>query len=489
MEWSYRLLAPDLQRFFARLAVFAGGWTAEAAEKVAAEPVALDHLAQLRESSLIAAEERGEEMRFRMLDTVREFAREKLDPAELPALERRHAEHFLELAEEARPGLNSPREPWWLDRLAADHDNLLAALDWCERAAAVPDDGPAAVPDDGPERAPAVIGLRLANAVSLFWVIRGHFHEGRWRVQRLLELPGARNAGLHRAQALVEAGTFAGAQGDFAASQPVLEESRALFRSLGDREGEGRALNRLAIAAFYLGEHDRSRALYEEGLAISRELGLTRAVGMALTNLGNISLAQGRHEEARDYFSESLRVKRELGVPRDIMTALVGLGNVAENLGDLPGARAYQLECLALARETDDRQIITWTLINVGNLDVRQGDLAAARERYRESLEIALELGDRYAMSGGLAGLSGVEAEGGDHERSTRLLAAAMSLRRAGGSRLPRDENEQEGARARLRAAMGERAFEAAWERGRALDERAAAAYALGAAPPERTPG
>jgi predicted ATPase len=453
LEWSYRLLAPDVQRFFAQLAVFRGPMTLTAVEAVSEDPVALDHLIELRECSLILGQEVGNEMRFRLLDTIREFAAEKLPESARAELEHRHAEHYVALAERARLGVNSAQESTWLDQIALDHDQLRAVLDRC-----------AAGTED------VQLGLRLTAAIASFWSFRGHFREGRQRIAELLVLPAAAERNALRAQALLESGNLALQQSATAEGIPALEESLAIFRELGDEAGIGRALNHLAISAYYRGDYAAANRLYQEGLDICHHLGDRRAVSQALTNLGNVANAIGDYSVARARYEESLAIKREFGIPRDIATALMGLGNVAENEGDLAASLAYHVECLSLCRQSGDRQRTAWTLVNLGNVTFKLGDMGRARGYYVESLAIAADLGDRFNLSGCLDGLSTFAFAAGEPVGAARLFSAAMTFRQAArGGVPPREQEAHEYFLGELRSALGEPALAHALAEGAAL--------------------
>jgi predicted ATPase len=453
LEWSYRLLPPEVQRFFAELAVFRGPMSLEAVEAVSRSPVALDHLIELRECSLLLGEEVGDEMRFRLLDMIRDFAGEKLPEGARSELEHRHAEYYVALAERARQGVNSARESEWLDRIALEHDHLRAIFDRC------------AAGTEGVR-----LGLRLTAAIASFWSFRGHLGEGRQRIAELLAQPAAAERNALRAQALTEAGNLAVAQSAPAEGLPALEESLAIFRELADEAGIGRALNHLAIAAFYRGDYAGAARLYEEGLEICHRLGDRRAISQALTNLGNVANSIGDYAGARARYAESLVIKRELAIPRDLATALMGLGNVAENEGDLTASLAYHEECLSLCRQSGDRQRAAWALVNLGNVTFKLGDPERARGYYVESLGIATELGDRFNISGCLDGLSAVALAAGEPAQAARLFSAAMTLRQAAQSGIPPSEQAaHESFLGELRVALGERNLRAALADGAAL--------------------
>jgi non-specific serine/threonine protein kinase len=218
IDWSYRLLPTELQQFFAGLSVFRSGWTAEAAEAVTGEPLALDYLAQLRECSLVLADDTGQEMRFRMLDTLREYAGEKLTEAgAVPAVRQRHAEFFLRFVEEGQ-GIE---QPGWLDRLDIENDNLRAALDYC-------------LQDDSEAGAARVeLALRLAGLLWRFWLRRGHWSEARRRLAAVLERTQNAAPTKVRAEALAGAGEFAYAQSDYAAAEDYWKQRLDVLKCAG----------------------------------------------------------------------------------------------------------------------------------------------------------------------------------------------------------------------------------------------------------------
>jgi non-specific serine/threonine protein kinase len=251
LDWSFRLLPPELQRFFARLSVFRGGWSHVAAETVCEEPRALEYLTQLRVHSLIQTEDAGDEMRFRMLETLREFAGEQLTQDERRFLARRHLRFFRDLAAETEPKIHGPEQKAVLDRLEWEHDNVRAALTWSQND-----------PAEGES------GLRLAGALSWFWHLRSHFAEGRsWLGRALESRPAATDA---RATALQGAGQLTYYLGDHAGAQVLLEESARLWWDLGNRRGTAYALVYLGAAAFEQGDHGTARAVLAESVALAR---------------------------------------------------------------------------------------------------------------------------------------------------------------------------------------------------------------------------
>jgi predicted ATPase/serine/threonine protein kinase len=491
IEWSYQLLAPAPRRLFARLSVFRGGWTLEAAETVCVEAGVLDGLGQLCECSLVVAEERGEEIRFRMLETIREYAAERLAAGEAGTLGRRHAEYYAGFAEEAEPALASA-DPVWLSRLAAEHDNLRAALAW-GRA----------------EECGAEVGLRLAAALWLFWHTRGYLAEGR----RALEAALAHCAGGPpplRAKAYYGAGKISTMASDFAAARTFLEEALALQRGLGNKPGVAAALDSLANLAIAVGDYGRAVELSEEGLATFRELGDTRCVARALISLGWIAQEHADYSKSTALFEEALALYRSLGQKQGIAVALAGLAATAQIEGDFERALPLSEEVLAVAREIGHSFHTANALLLMGEIARYQADYDRAAALLGESLAIYREVGAQSSVAITLLCLGSVAHARGDHgqaaalmveglalrakldgergiaecferlagvavstgwpEHATRLLAVAERLRGALGTPLPPVARaEWEAAETAARTALGEAAFSAIRAEGQAL--------------------
>ena len=516
MEWSYHLLSPELQRFFASLSVFRGGWTVEAAEQVccaedtriqrckdmemqayndasAESPPAslhpcisasvVEYLAQLRSHSLVLAEESEPEMRYRMLETLREFGVEQLTAEEQSALSQRHANYFLSLAEEAKPHLDSPGVGTWLARLETEHDNLRAALQWCV--------------DSGDGEA----GVRMGGSLWRLWSEHGHLREGREWLAKLVILPGASARTKARAHALNGAGNLAYAQGDLAAARAFLEEALAIRQERDDRRGVAGILNNLANVVSAQGDDEMARTLYEQALVINRELSNRTMEAVNLYNLGKIASDQGDQAAARALHEQGLAVNRELGNRAWEAYDLLGMGMAAWRQGDTAAARTLCQQSLALFREFGNRKGIAQALYGLGMAACRAGDPdKSARSFYEESLTMYRELGDKRGIASALKGMaelslvvppsggsseppSGGTTSGGTPsgaERAARLWGAAESLREAIGAPLPPcDHSDYERHVVVARAVLGEKAFSTAWAHGRALPLEQAIAYAL----------
>jgi predicted ATPase/DNA-binding SARP family transcriptional activator len=440
LEWSYRLLSPELQRFFARLAVFRRGWSLEAAEAVCGAPQALAYLRQLRESSLVVAEEAGGAMRCYLLETVRQFAAEQLTPEERAELDRRHAEFFLAMAEQAYAGIARAGGSVWLEPLEREHDNLRAALDWSQSAAGNLE-----------------LGQALGGALGWFWIARGYLTEGRERLERLLALERAprppeapqsprtsRVPGGARTRLLAYAGLLASEQGDCEAARGYFQENLKIYRQSGNWVRIAWGLTHLGAAAREQGDLDAARSSFEEAVAIQRQHGTPSGTALALGNLGSVALCQGELEAARPLFEESHALYATCGDKRGCAWGLHELAMIARQSGDLTAGRALEEQSLALRRE----------------------------------------LGNRQGTAECLAGFAELARAQGQPERAARLFGVAGAICDAIGYALPRHERAwYERGVAAARAALGEERFEA--ERALTVDQ--AVEEALGRAGPPGT--
>jgi predicted ATPase/class 3 adenylate cyclase len=467
LDWSFDLLSDQERALLRRVSVFAGGWTLEAAEAVCGGvgewEEGLDLLTALVEKSLVGFEEPGGEARYRLLETIRQYAHERLvESAEVEALQDRHQQYYLRLAEAAEPQLTGPDQTRWLARLEADHDNLRAAFD---RTTA----------GNGGEAA-----LRLAVALWRFWYVRGYSSEGRERLALVLSKAVAVDPTASRAKALNGAGALAFLQGDYGAARSLYEESLAIWRALGERQGIAASLGNLGLLAHRQANFAAARTLHEESLAIRRELGSPQGIAASLSSLGLVADSQGDSAAARALHEESLAIRRELGDRLGIAICLNNLGNVAQAEGEYPAARALYEESLAIKRELGDRRGIATSLNNMGNVANEQGEYLAARALFEESLAIRRELGDQLGAAESLEGLGELARATGRPARAIRLWGATSAVReRIGAPLTPEEHADQERLLAAARAALGEEAFAAAWAAGRAMPLEQAIAAAL----------
>lgn len=516
VAWSYDLLTAEEQRLFARLAVFNGRWTLEAAEAICAAPgeqgtETLELLTSLVDKSLVQQEEAASgEVRFRMLETIREYAREQLEArSDIEALRRRHAEHYVAYAEGAEPHFTGPEQALWLDRMAAEQGNAREALYWAIDHAKGSDDrenwqqrqGEAVRDGEALE-----LGLRLAGALGVFWSIRGPLSEGRVWLEELLLLAAAREqrgSGMAqaatrrrtiavRAKALRAAAQLAEHEYNFKRASAWLEESVRLYQELGDREGEAAVLNRLGIATLDAGRYSEATAWFERCLALRREAGDSRGMAGSLTNMGVVALHLGEYAQASSWLADALACFREVGdisASGEVATPTVGIANVLANLGvvtyyrgEYDGAAALLRQCLALFRQLGFGGGAAVSLHFLGNVARERGDMGHAVTLYRESLDLFHSYPNRQGIVQCLEDMGRLASLCGDAERAARLWGAVEALRSAipGLLRLHGEHARYERDVAALRARLGEEVFAAAWMSGRSLSLEQAITYARG---------
>jgi non-specific serine/threonine protein kinase len=432
LDWSHDLLGEGERVLLRRLAVFAGGWTLEAAEFVCAgDGLApneiLDLLSGLVAKSLVLTVEHAVEIRYRFLETLREYAAEKLrETDEETVLRERHRDFIIALAERAEPELAGPRQVTWLQRLDKEHDNLRAALAWTVECGDL----------EG--------GVRLGAALLRFWLTRGFYSEGHcWLADLLVRSdtpPSSAPVARIHVRALQAAGRLAAKHGDHDAAHELIGKAVTVAHEHNDRAGLADGTHRLACLARVRGDYATARTLLLDALELFKEL--------------------------RDV--------------QGIADTTVCLGVVANSQGDPGAARSCYEESLAIYRALGNQQGVAETLTNLGELALERGDLAEACTFEAESLALAREIGDRERVAIALAALGGVAAVQGQPERALRLAGAAMAIREAIGKSSPaawraRFERWLEPARRALSAET----TAAAWHEGRATPVEQTIEYAL----------
>jgi non-specific serine/threonine protein kinase len=470
VDWSYDLLSLDERTLFDRLSVFAGGASLEAVETVCADESihsenVLDLLTHLADKSLLYPEEgAGGSARYRLLETLREYGRERLKAAgALARFEERHAGHFAELAARAEPELSGPRQPIWLSRLSEEHDNLRRAL---QRAV------------DGGDGARA---LRMARALWRFWWTLGYWDEGRRRLEAVLAMPAASARVPDRAHTLRGMGVFARRQGEPRLAETLLRESLAISRETGDLAGVAAATLALGSLANDLGRPSEARALYEESLPLYRDIGDHSGEAAALHNLANVAEGEGDFGTAGSLYDSALSLHRRLGNAAAEATTLNGLGSVAKGRGEWEAARAHHDAALRLQRRLGDRRGIAYSLGELGSISGELGERERARELLVENLKIVCDMGDRVWIADSLERFAAFAARCGEHDRALRLEGAAAALREEIGAPLAPAEGADLARRLEpARMGLGAARAGAAHREGRALGWKEAAGYARG---------
>jgi predicted ATPase/DNA-binding CsgD family transcriptional regulator len=432
IDWSYDLLTEHERTLLSRLSVFAGGWTLDGAEAVCGHDGiehadVLDLLTSLVDKSLVIADLHGSDARYGLLETVRQYGRERLGGGdEEDRVRRRHRDWCIAAAEQAAHELHGPRQTAWLRRLETEHDNFRTALDWSRR-----------------ETGGAHEGLRLAVALCDFWEIHDHFGEGRAWLESLAAQAGAAPS-LLRARALCGAGQLAKQQGDHRGVAALCGAALPLFRAEGDELGEVRTLHLLVHAVPGPDEYARCAKVMERSLALHRAAGDSSGAAYALNCLADAARSEGRYAHAAALLEEALAGYRDAGHTRGQAVVLYNLGQV--------------LRCL------------------------NRGPEAAGR--LRESLALAAELDNKRTRILCVAGLAAVFAEAAPARAATWLGAAATLLTATGGRFEPVDQAAFDRAVQEVRTRLGETTFAGAWAEGAALTLEEAVATALEPGPP-----
>jgi DNA-binding NarL/FixJ family response regulator len=411
--------------------VFVGGFSLEAAETVCAgeelgRDEVLELLANLVDKSLVMARDEDGEARYHLLETVRQYAREKLsESGETEQFRDWHAGYFLELAEEAEPELKSAWQVAWLERLEVEHDNLRAMMAWLLKRGELEE------------------AARLGWALWLFWGIRGHFAEGRRSMEQTLRARGgAALPATARAKALYVEGMMANYQGDHRSAEPLVGESLGLFRELNDKLGTAYALSNAAFAATGQRQHERAVTLIEEAVDLFLEEG--EKWGAAI-ELGFLAVAW-------------------------------------RNRGDHGRAKRLAERGLALSREVGERQAISTALYTLATLAQAERNHGRARDLFEEGLTISAELGNETDVAHYLEGLAAVAASEGTIVRAARLWGAEEALLEkieVGVHTYVPDRSLHQSQITAAQARLGEGAFAAAWAEGRTMSPERAIEYAL----------
>ena len=417
IAWSYDLLEADERGLFARLAVFAGGWSLAAAEAVCGPGLAvdvLDGLGTLVDDSLVLeGSVSSAETRFRMLETIREFAAEQLDSSgDEEEMHRRHARYMTDLAEEAEPNLTRETQADWFRRLEQEHDNFRVALDWAERTG------------------DADTAARIASPLWRFWQQQGHLAEGRARLERVMAMPGSGGRDAVRTRGLGALGGVAYWQGDYEGMEAAWEEAVEIAREIGDPGLIARAIYDYSFVPRVNGDFDGAEALLAETLTVARQAGDRTLIGYA--------------------------------------TLFLGYGRVQR--GDLGAGMSLVKETVAIARETQDRLFLTEALGGLSSIEIFTGDVSRAKEHLLEIVRLQTAAGNRMGLAAVLVPMSMIASHDGRYELAARLNGTADRMREELGGGPPAIAYSTWGDSAEeARRALGRDAYERAWGEGRIM--------------------
>ena len=470
IEWSHELLSVLEQVLLRRLSVFAG-WSLEMAEQVCSDEVippgdVLDLLAALVDKSLVVREpEVLGQARYRMLDTIREYAAVRLAEAgETEMFQRRLCRYTVQEAERnAAVGMAQTPGPWsdrveLFRRFDADAGNVSQVLNWC-------------LADRDVES-----GLRLCVAIRPVWLVRGSFAEGTEWLDSFLDLEMSAVPPQVRGEALVERGQLTISR-DAAAAEPSAIEGLELCRAAGDTFGVASALNLLSEIALHTGRTDEAMTRADEALAISRSVDDGWNEGYALGTKAAAAARHGKLREAQEFAGAAIDVMREIDQQWGVARTLLGLGDLARLRGDPDGASRHYLQALPLLRELGTRPETARCLAGLGRVAIDLGALDLAREHLSESLQLSQHTGARIGVARGLASFAALATVEKQPELAIRLLAAASALREVAGlPGAPGAQTERYLAAARY---LGEAAVARLWAEGIALSGDEAVALAL----------
>ena len=453
VDWSYDLLGEQEKFVFARMSVFAGGWTIDAAEAVCAENAnhdVVEALAALVQQSLAVVEASGD--RYRLLETIREYAGERLhECGDTGATRAYHVTWFLALAEEGASQLMVGAEKGtWLRRLELEHDNLRAALQQTMSG------------EDDVERA-----LRLCGALYPFWAQRGHFREGFSWCSRATALPSPTETPA-LAKALLGAGGLAFRLGEIDATRRSFERALSVSQRVGDHVVQARLLNNLGLIETDRGDFRQAREHYEQSAALAGQLGDKVLEAQVAANLGRQAIMQGDIGEGRKILDRALALCEELD-DRQLMAHVLGfLESAASDEDDFDGALALNDRALLLARELDDPLSIAQLISSRAELLCHKREFREARSLYVDALSRNLALGARQNCLHSLDSVASLAVAVGDHVLAVRMIGAADALwKSVGGERGVKEAGRSRSDLDACRRAIERSTFAGAWEEGK----------------------
>jgi predicted ATPase len=448
LDWSYSLLLEEEKTLLRRLSVFSGGWTLEAAEQVCSDcPSAFDSarrnngvfsdshwqmrdlLRALINKSLVVVKEDDAAVRYRLLETIRQYAQEQLPEEDAVVCRKQHLAFFLAMAEEAERVRSSDKRDEWIKWLQAERDNLRAAFEWGRMQRNSDAEGAA----------------RLCITMQWLWWDQGPVSEGRQWCNAILRLEEV--------------------------------SARTLLRA--------KVLNAAGVLACIAGDYDAAQTTHEESLAIKEELGDKPEIAKSLGNLGNLAFNRGDFEASAAYHLKNLTIAQEVGDREGIAIACNNLGNALGRVEDFTKAKEYHKQSLAINEELGDKRGVAKSLLNLGNIAYCQGDYEAAVAHFQESLTLNFKIGNCHSSTISLKALAEVAAVQNQPEQAARLWGAAERVRTEVGFSFPPSEMvEYDRLRQAVCETIGDAAFEDKWQQGHRMTLEEAVRCALGKVSP-----
>jgi predicted ATPase/class 3 adenylate cyclase len=456
VDWSYDLLAPNERVLFDRLCVFAGGFDLAACEAICGtEPLApddvLDIVASLVDKSLVMTEQQDDGSRYRTLETIRDYAKEKLATrGELASIATRHCDHFLTMAKAANRGIKGPDQAEWMQRLETELDNFRSAIALSLEGGADP-----------------VLSVKFEVALMSFWMLRGYSTEARKYVRTSLALPAVQASDVAHAHALYVGAALAHSQSDFAEAERMLEACLALRRSIGNPVDIAATLSTLSLVRLQAGDATSARNGEEEALGIFRQLGDRIGEAIGLLHLGQTFAHVGDDAQARQELERCLAIARDIGHGEILVEGERMLGEIALEAGDVAEARSRFARSLELCQGGKDKRDESTSLWWMGKADLAAGDEERARERFATALQGFQDFEMTAELLGCLEDHAFFAHRHGDDDAAARLCAAVASHRdRLKLARAPRAERRWRDGLANVRAGLGDARFEACWSDG-----------------------
>ena len=458
LDWSYSLLNTQEKILYARLAVFVGGFTLEDAEAICnlqRNMDILEGIASLANSSLLKQEESATgDSRFRMLETIREYALERLlESGEKTDLQQRHAYYYIGIIlNEARVEITSRESTSWLNRLESEHDNIQAALDWC------------LMTPDG-----RVLALSVLPTLTWFWYRRGFFNEGRIWTDRLLAASRGEPEPIWAA-ALQMSSRMAMWRGEHTTAVSRAKESLMLWQRLEDEQNVPMSLMETGVALINIGEDREAHTLLKEAESLFKEGRAAYFHAITLVHLGNVALGLGNPAEARQCLEKAHPLFKEIGEPWGLSFVLNNLGEVARVQGNYQEAYGYYKESEDLLRTTGDKGDLARLVHTLGYIAAHVDDDTLAEAQFRESLAMFRRLGNKRGIAECIAGLASLRAKQGKPQVGAQMLGAAEALLGAtGGAWWPADRLEVEKTRSIVQSELSQDEFTVSWSAGQRM--------------------
>ena len=470
IDWSYDLLSKEEQALFRRLGVFVGGWALGGAKAVCSGDMVDENrifnlLSSLVDKSLVIIQEQGGEVRYQMLETIREYAYERLSHSgKLKMVCLQHLRFFTEMVNEAEPNFKSREQAIWYHRLDNELGNLRVALTRCE----------------GIEN--AELRLHFAAGLWRYWKNRGQIREGLGHLRYVLESTpsGSPRQTAAYARALTAAGSLAYYAADFHFSTQSRKEALTIFRNLDDKVGVADCLNGLGNTAISQGKYDSTQIFYEESLTIRKELGNQWGVARLLGNLGLLAYFQLDYAKAYSLDLESLGMFRELGDDESVANILINLGDVTRRQGDLPTAYSFYKQSEAISKKLKDQWGLAYAMLGLADIARERGDFSTASSIYRECLPMFQNGADYVGLPYALESVATLMIAINLPQKSARIFGVANAFRKNTNSPLPfPDSAAYQKNLTILQERLGQSEFELAWKEGHTMTMEEAIEYAL----------